>query len=316
VCKVVVIGGVTASGKSNMAVELAQKNNGIIINADSLQLYSGLPILSAQPSRHHRELVEHKLYAIYSPYQRSSVFDWLQIALEEINGAIAEKKLPIVVGGTGMYISRLIDGIREIPSTDQNLRKYSNTMYDDLGWNEFHRVVREMDPEGVSRIEQHNRQRLIRLYEINMLSGKKLSELDNTPNNLLFNPRDIFLINILPARDIIYGRCESRFRMFLDDAVREVQGFMEKYSDISEGNYPVSHTLGFSEIRQYISGELSRDDMISLSIKKIRHYAKRQYTWFRNQFKQIDFLLEHIPNKEDLNKLSEEINVRILKDKL
>jgi tRNA dimethylallyltransferase len=294
-------------------MELARRNDGVVINADSLQMYRGLPILSAQPEGNYRELVEHRMYSIYSPYQRGSVFNWLQSAVDEIKMAIERRKLPIVVGGTGMYLSRLVNGIREIPNTDLDLRRELNAMYSVLGWDRFCRIVGKIDPLGASRITYHDRQRLIRLYEVYRLTGRKLSELENIPNNSVFDRRDIFLLNVLPDRDIIYNRCELRFKTFLNDAIGEVQEFMREYPDLSKEDYPVSHTLGFSEIVQYVSGKLSRDCMINLAIKNTKHYAKRQYTWFRNQFGRIDFLLKHIPNKEYLNKLIEEVSIKILK---
>ncbi|MDR2778180.1 MAG: tRNA (adenosine(37)-N6)-dimethylallyltransferase MiaA [Rickettsiales bacterium] len=311
--KIVVIGGTTASGKSDLALELARKNDGIVINADSLQLYQGLPVLSAQPTEDSRGLVEHKLYGIYSPYDRGNAFRWLQDATEKIREAIEAEKLPIVVGGTGMYLSRLVSGVKEIPNVDLCLRKELNAMYDTLGWDKFYRIVQKVDPTGVSTVTYRNRQRLIRLYEIYKISGKKLSELENIPNNSIFDRKNIFFVNVLPDRDIVYSRCELRFRAFFENATREVEKFTGKYPDISDGNYPISYTIGFLEIKQYLSGRLSREDAIDLAVKNTRHYAKRQYTWFRNQFNQVDFLLNYIPNKKDLNRLSEEISFRILK---
>lgn len=305
--KIIVISGVTASGKSDLAISLTQKFMGTVINADSMQIYKGLPILSAQPSKNDLLLAEHKLYDFLSPYNSNSVFEWITLVRDEIKKAFLSDRIPIVVGGTGMYITRLINGIRDAPSTDENLRAELSKLYDEIGWNGFLELVIKVDPEAVQKIKKNDKQRLIRTYEIYKISGKKASELENEENTSFFERNNIFHINILPERDVIYNRCEERFRKILDDAIEEVKIFMKNYPDILDGYHSIKNTIGLVQINKYLNNETNYKEMFESSVRETRHYAKRQYTWFRNQFKYVDFLFDKVPNMMNINNLLKKI---------
>lgn len=305
--KIILISGVTASGKSGLALLLAQKFGGIVINADSMQIYKGLPILSAQPSRDDLLLTEHKLYSFLSPYSSNNVFDWIALAVAEIKKTFSSDKIPIVVGGTGMYITRLIGGIKDAPSTDKNLRAELDKLYDKIGWDGFLELVTKIDPESVRKIKKNDKQRLIRIYEIYKTSGEKASDMENEENTGFFERNNIFHINVLPERDVIYNRCKDRFRKILVDAIDEVRMFMKNYPNILDGYYSIKNTIGLAQISKYLNNEINYEEMFELSVRETRHYAKRQYTWFRNQFKYVDFLFDKVPNTADTNSLLKKI---------
>ncbi|MDR1425402.1 MAG: tRNA (adenosine(37)-N6)-dimethylallyltransferase MiaA [Rickettsiales bacterium] len=306
---VIVIAGPTASGKSCLALELAKKIGGVIVNADSVQLYQGLPTLAAQPGPMDMQIVEHRLYGIFSPRERGTLFDWLMRTKIEIEGISNDSNLPIVVGGTGLYISRLLDGIiLDMPDVDPVLRNELDALYNELGWDKFFKIVQQIDPESAAKISFHNRHRLLRVYEVYRLSGKKLSELTRLPNERIVERTRIFLINIVPARDTLYDRCSSRFKnMLANSALEEVREFIANYPDISGSNLPIGHTIGFCEISSYLDDKLSYGDMIDLVIKNTRHYAKRQYTWFKNQLKDVDHSIDYILTEDNVTEAVEEI---------
>lgn len=284
--KIIVISGTTASGKSNLAINLAKSINGIIINADSMQIYDGLPILSAQPTKEDKHIVEHKLYGILKPHESNTVYKWLELAREVIDNT---SKIPIVVGGTGMYISRFIDGIKFLPESDKNIREYANNLYDEIGWDEFYKIVEKIDKESVVSIKKNDKHRAVKIYEIYKISGEKLSYFESLPNEKLYN--NIYHININLDREILYKRCEDRFKIMLEEinVIDEVRNFLNTNSIKDE--YSITKTIGFKEIRDYLDNKISYDDMVYLSIKSTRNYAKRQYTWFKNQFKNKNFVV-------------------------
>ncbi|MDR3078696.1 MAG: tRNA (adenosine(37)-N6)-dimethylallyltransferase MiaA [Rickettsiales bacterium] len=310
--KIVLLAGPTASGKSRLALELARMARATIINADSVQLYQGMPLLSAQPSGEDREVAEHRLYGVLSPYENGNVFQWLQLAEREIRRALGLGKLAVVVGGTGLYLARLLDGLRpDLPETDPALRDELNALYGQIGWDRFADIVRNVDPESVSKVVPGNRQRLLRIYEVYRLSGRRMSELEKLPNRPVLERSEIFLVNILPPRDVVYERCALRFRSIVDKALAEVKHFLRVYPDSSSYSAALGHTIGFREMADYLQGKLSYGEMVELAIRNTRNFAKRQYTWFRNQFSSVDYTLEDVPGEKNVVALASEIISRL-----
>ncbi len=306
--RILVISGPTASGKSFLAHMLALKLDGVIINADSMQIYKGLPILSAQPSIKEQKEVEHRLYSFLEPSDNNSVYKWLVYVKEILNNT---KKLPIIVGGTGMYISRLIFGIKQLSDIPEHIRKESIELYNQLGYTKFLELATSIDPQKASNIGLNDKQRLMRIYEIQRTTGYNLSYFDNLQNEYVVDPNIIFHINILPDRNILYDRCLLRFKAMLDYLDEEVKQFIDQYSFLlnTNQNYAVTNTLGFKEYIDFLKGKCSFEEMLEASVKSTRHYAKRQITWFKNQFKFFNFKISSIP---DLNNI-EEICTAILK---
>lgn len=315
--KIIVISGPTASGKSFFGLELAKKIDGIIVNADSMQIYKGLPILSAQPDSIDQKEVEHRLYSFLEPNENNSVYKWLSFVKREVDDIFELNKTPIIVGGTGMYISRFIYGIKDLPDISDEIRNESIELFEKLGYENFYELIKSIDELAVGNLNKNDKQRLMRIYEIYKVSGKNLTYYNNLENNVLFDKKRIFHINLMPNREELYARCELRFELMLDNLKDEFLNFMEKYPYIfvGEDRYPIKNTLGFEEYLEYFNGKTSLEEMIRRTIKSTKNYAKRQYTWFRNQFKDVNFLLTKIPNKDSIEEIIEKtglINNEIL----
>ena len=301
--KIIVISGPTASGKSGLAIHLAKKINGVILNADSMQIYKGLPILSAQPDYNDLQEVEHRLYNLLEPYESNSVFKWLELAKLNVDDILNKNQVPIIVGGTGMYISRFIDGIKEMPDSNIELRNELNALYDKIGWDEFYKLVQQVDEKSLINIKKNDKHKLIRIYEIYKISGKKLSYFEGLPNKTLYDRNNIFHINIIPEREETYNSCNLRFKIMLEElgVLDEVEQFIKHNTNIFNTSSSMLHTIGLLEIWDYLNGKIDYQRMFELSVKNTRNYAKRQFTWFRNQFKTLDILLNSIINKKNIN---------------
>ncbi|MDR2760800.1 MAG: tRNA (adenosine(37)-N6)-dimethylallyltransferase MiaA [Rickettsiales bacterium] len=308
--KVFVISGPTASGKTLLATELAKVANGVVANADSCQMYDGLPILSAQPTAEEMGSIGHRLYGILEPNEQNTVHRWLELMEEEGKNIFNAGKNIVAVGGSGMYISRLLGGIADIPNTDPNVRREAIELYNKIGGEEFHKMVKKIDPEETERISKNDSRRLIKIYEIYRLCDKKASDLKNGKNKKIFSDGQFFHINILPNREDVYGRCGERFMNMIGGGVlEEVENFVEDNQKLLDdgGHYPICDTIAFLEIWDFLRGKITREEMADLSIRKTKNYAKRQYTWFRNQFKKVDFLIEIIPNRDNCWALARDI---------
>lgn len=280
--RILIISGATASGKSALALHIAQKRNGLIINADAMQQYSGLPILSAQPSKDDQKAVSHFLYSILKPDENSSVADWLLLARKQIDQALDQGKLPIIVGGTGLYISKLMDGINKIPEIDENLKLGVRDLIKNSSREELIKILIDLkeNPDDVVKLDK---QRLGRRIEVLKQTGKTLSWWQNQPNEI-FYPQEYFEhIQISLPREILYKNCDERLKLMFDKgAIEEVKSL------VNQGFKPESlmaNTIGFLEIKDYLEGKISLDEALKTSQQKTRNYAKRQMTWFRNQFK-------------------------------
>lgn len=269
--KIVVISGPTASGKSDLALKMADWRDVAIINADSLQIYRGLPILSSQPSELEQKQVPHFLYSHFAPQENSSVAIWLALVKSAIERVRSENKLPVIVGGSGMYISKLIEGISEIPEISAEIKTEARQLYEKLGREEFKKFTNG---------EAIDKQRLIRAYEVLLQTGKPLTFWQNNKKNIF--PADCFLhVNLNPQRDQLYENCNWRFRKMLNSgAIEEVQSLVNQGV---EDDWQIAKTLGFFEIRDFLQQKISDKKMLEIAAQKTRNYAKRQLTWFRHQ---------------------------------
>lgn len=281
-----ILAGPTASGKSARALSLAKDVGGLIINADSLQLYDGLSILTAQPSDEEKRDVIHRLYAAFQPSDTVTAMDWRKLAIEEIYKARDEGAVPILVGGTGFYIKTLMNGLSPIPEIPNEVRVLSDELMDRIGIAEFFQQLKQLDPVIAEHIDPHNRQRLVRAYEVMAHTGKPLSYWQSLPP--VDVPEDMnFKVDILmPERDALYERCNARFDVMIGQgAVEQVRDFDDK---ILAGKIPfdcpLTHALGFQPLQAHVRGEMDLQSAIALSKNETRHYAKRQVTWFKNQF--------------------------------
>lgn len=285
---VIVIGGPTASGKSGLALDIARRANGIIINADSMQVYDGLPRLTAQPDAADRAAAPHRLYGVLPPAQSCSAARWRDMALVAIDETLAAGRLPVVVGGTGFYIRTLTDGISPMPEVPANVRTRLAAQIEQEGNEAFHRRLAARDPVMAARLHPSNTQRLIRAMEVLEHTGKSLAEwqalpADGPPPHLRF-----IKVALLPPRDVLYPRCDKRFLQMIEDGVLdEVRAFPAP----QETPWPLHKALGYPELRAYLDGTCTREDAIIQAQQSTRNYAKRQVTWFRHQM-DADIVLE------------------------
>lgn len=281
--KILIISGPTASGKSDLASKIASKIPATIINADSMQIYRDLPILSSQPSKKEQEENEHALYSIFSHDQISSVANWLDLAKTEIKRAAQNHKLPIIVGGTGFYISSLVSGINSIPEISEEIREESRGLFEKIDKNEFIKILNELgdDEPNLTRLDK---QRLIRRMEVLKQTGKSLSWWQNQEKPSNFDNNNFIHLNLAPDRETLYQNCNKRLELMLENgATEEVIDFMK----LNPGdNLPAAKTIGYFEIRDYLRGFLTKEEALKRASQKTRNYAKRQLTWFRNQFRE------------------------------
>ena len=276
---IIVISGPTGIGKSNLAISLAKKINGVIINADSMQIYKELKIISSQPSDIDKKIVSHELYGIKSIYQSFSVMDWLELVEEKLDIILKKKKIPIIVGGTGLYIKSAINGISKIPKVDKEIFENCSKLFEKIGILKFRKLVEEIDKDFT--LKNIDKQRLIRAYSVYLQTGKSLSEWHkNSKKNKIYNT--FFSILLEQERIKNYQNCENRFEEFINKgAIEEVKFLKDKNFDRS---LPGFKCLGVKWILKYLDKEISLKDAITLSKRDTRRYVKRQLTWFRHNF--------------------------------
>ena len=265
------IAGPTASGKSALALQLAKARNGVIINADSAQLYRDLPILSAAPSAEDRVAADHRLYGVRDGADPCSAADWAALARAESANVHADGRLPILVSGTGLYIRTLLDGIAPVPSIDPSIR---DTIRNRPVADNYADLLRS-DPEAAARLNPADTTRIARALEVVRSSGKPLSYWQQQRDGGIIDTVDLKPLILLPPRPWLYQRCDQRFAAMIDDgAVDEVRRLLTRALD---PNLPVMRAIGVAEIA---SGSA---DIVTLGQQSTRRYAKRQYTWFANQ---------------------------------
>jgi len=279
---VLIVAGPTASGKSSLALDLAVEFDGVVINGDSMQIYDVLRVITARPSLEDEAKAPHRLYGVLPPSEACSAGRWVEMAIAEIRAAWANNQLPIVCGGTGMYMRTLVEGISLIPDAPAEIRQKATDERERLGPEGFHQAVAERDPDIATRLHPSDSQRLIRAWEVYETTGKALSQWqkDNPPIPPL--PEAAFTqIVLLPPREGLYATCESRFdKMIEQGALAEIESLAELGLDPT---LPAMKALGVPELLAHLRGDISLDESRERSKKTTRNYAKRQMTWLRNQ---------------------------------
>jgi tRNA dimethylallyltransferase len=279
---VLVIGGPTASGKSGLALKIALTRGGVVINADSMQVYEGLPLLTAQPSPEDAALAPHRLYACLQPQAPCSAAIWRDLALQEIEKTLGEGRLPVVTGGTGFYLKALIEGLSPIPDVPHETRAKAAALQKELGNPGFHAALARRDPAMAGRLHPFNTQRLVRAWEVLEATGKSLAAWQEQgrvkpPAHLRF-----ILATLLPERKQLYRHCDERFgQMLKNGALEEAR----RFGDIVQPGWPLAKALGYPELASHLAGNISLTEAATLAQAATRHYAKRQVTWFRHQLK-------------------------------
>ena len=277
--KVIVISGVTASGKTRLSeiIHEKSKSESVIINADSMQMYLDLPILSAQPVIK----AHHKLFSVLNYYENASAGKWLAMTKKFIDEAHKKNQFAIVVGGTGFYIKMLLEGAHELPDIDEDNKKKVREEFLEKGKEKFHADLIKQD-ESLKKIHVNDIYRAQRAKEIILQTGKSFSHFENKKSDY-----DFTHYCILPKREVVYQRCDERFlEMIKNEVICEVKQLHEKTKDSkTDNNHSVFKTLGYLNLVKHIKGEIKLEEAIAQAQKLTRNYAKRQYTWFNNQFK-------------------------------
>ena len=279
---VALIAGPTASGKSDLAVKLAQAieeggRRAVVINADSAQVYADLQVLSARPTKAEMDGVEHRLFGTWDGAQPCSAADWAAAAKTEIARLHAQGAVPVLVGGTGLYIRTLLDGIADIPAIDPQVRSVVRGLETPLAY----AALQAEDPDRAARLAPADSQRITRALEVVRSTGRTLGEWQQSKTGGIANSITLHPLILLPERDWLYDRCDRRFEAMLErGAVSEVETLLARGLDPA---LPVMRAIGVPEIASWLRGDISRDAMIAAGQQATRNYAKRQYTWFRRQ---------------------------------
>jgi len=276
--KIILISGPTASGKSNFAIKLAKKINGEIINADSMQVYKELKILSARPDPQNYQKIKHHLYGFHNVKKSFSTGDWIKLAIKKINELKKRKKIPIFVGGTGLYFKALTDGLVNIPNIPVRSRNKIRVLQETLGQKKFYQKLLKLDLKSKNKINPTDVQRSIRAYEVKLFTKKSLHDWFKKTKSL-FKEDEFYKIYIdFPRKDLI-ERIEKRTeKMIKMGAIKEVKRFIKL--KIKKDN-SVNKAIGINEIKEFLNQEKELRDIKEKISIKTRQYAKRQSTWAR-----------------------------------
>ncbi len=276
--KIVLIYGPTASGKSDFAIKLAKKIKGEIVNADSMQVYRELKLLTARPLKKNYQKIKHHLYGFQNSKKIFSTGDWLKLANKNIVNIKKRKKTPILVGGTGLYFKALTDGLVEIPNIPLKIRNKVRRLQKTIGQVKFYKKLLSIDPLILSKIDSTDSQRSIRAYEIKLFTKKSIVDwFKKTKSN--FNNQDFLKIYIDFPRPNLINRINKRTNQMIKlGAINEVIRFNKKKIP---KNRSINKAIGVSEIKDFIKKKISKDVLIEKISIKTRQYAKRQSTWAR-----------------------------------
>jgi len=274
------IAGPTASGKSAYALQLAEWTGAEIVNADSMQIYQGLRVLTAGPSPEERAKAPHHLFEVADAAVGWSVGRWLEAATKAIAEIEARGNPVIVVGGTGLYFRALTHGLADVPPVPETQREISSLLYAARGEAEFREILKALDPEAETRIEAGDRQRLVRAHAVAVATGKSLTAWQ-TETKPALKPGSWEGRVLDPPRAELYARCDARLSIMVEHgAVDEVRAMEARGLDPS---LPALKAVGYREFAAHLRGETTLEQALDAARQETRRYAKRQLTWFRNQ---------------------------------
>ena len=281
----VCIAGATASGKSALAMAVAEGVDGTIINADSMQVYHGMPIITASPSAslgaEDYAAIPHRLFGYVAPETRYSQAQWLGDARNAMAECRAENRLPLLVGGTGLYFKAAFEGIAPIPDIPPNVRAEAQAILESAGVEGLHQRLLEVDADLARRLAPSDRQRVLRGMEVWLATGTPLSQWQKQPKQGALGGR-ILKIYLRPPRATLYARIEARFDAMLEQGAEdEVKALLAQGLD---ADLPAMKALGVKALTASINGTCTRDEAIAEAKRDSRRYAKRQFTWFDHQY--------------------------------
>ncbi|MGD9671249.1 MAG: tRNA (adenosine(37)-N6)-dimethylallyltransferase MiaA [Hyphomicrobiaceae bacterium] len=277
--RAILIAGPTASGKSAIAIAAAQAWGGVVINADSMQVYRELCVLTARPSQADEACVPHRLYGHVSVREPYSVARWLDQARAEISAAEAGGLLPVITGGTGLYFKALLEGLSPVPPIPEDVRAHWRAAGATWSAGELHAELKRADPQTAAQIRAGDRQRIVRALEVLTATGKPLVEWQAIGGSPALDAESVAKIVISRPREELYERCEIRFRRMIDEgALDEARLVGEMQLDPA---LPAARALGLSPLIAHVAGELLLEEAVAIAVRDTRHYIKRQLTWLR-----------------------------------
>jgi tRNA dimethylallyltransferase len=285
---VIVIGGPTASGKSGLALAIAERLDGVVINGDAIQVYRDLRVLTARPSEAEERQVPHRLYGFLDATEQCSAGRWQALALAEIAAASAAGKRVVVVGGTGLYLRALIEGIAPIPDIPADIRAGARARYAEIGNEKFRAELAVRDPVMAARLDPADGQRLMRAWEVLEATGRSLAEWQEEP--AVAPDLQFTMIVLMPPRDEIYAACDRRLgAMVAEGVLDEVAALMKRVeSEHLDPRLPVLKAVGYPELANHLAGRTTLEAAVAAAQQQTRRYAKRQLTWFRHQLPDRD----------------------------
>ena len=281
---ILIVAGPTASGKSSLALAAADKYNGVIINCDAMQVYRELRLITARPSSEDEAKVPHKLYGVIPAAEACSAGIWRELAVAEIETCWRADRLPIVTGGTGLYIRALMEGLTDIPEIPREIREEVTERRDQIGPEAFRKELAKFDPVSAERLNPTDSQRMIRAYEVYLGTERSLTDWHQDAPATPPLEANYQSIVFEPPRDELYAKCEARIDWMIDNGVLdEVRVLMELNL---EPSLPVMKALGVPELITHLRDKMTLEDAVSAAKQATKRYAKRQMTWFRGQIVQ------------------------------
>ncbi len=278
----ILIHGPTASGKTKISLELAKRLGGEIVNADSMQVYSGLRVLTARPTDEEMAIAPHHLFGYRDPAEVGSAGAWLQDARKVIRDIEARDKVPIIIGGTGMHHLALIQGLSEIPPIPEDCRSDVRAFVQKEGVSAAHARLMSIDPKTAERLEPNDRQRITRALEVWTATGKPLSTYHESRTPPVLDAGEWLGVALTPPREQLYARIDRRFAsMLMEGAMDEARALAERNLDPS---LPAMKAHGMPWLLAYLRGDMSSDLAAEYAKRDTRRYAKRQFTWISHQF--------------------------------
>ncbi len=277
----ILITGPTASGKSALAVELARRHDGAVVNADSMQVYDTLRVLTARPSKEEMQGVPHHLYGHVPAGAAYSTGAWLRDVTALLPALRAAGRLPVFVGGTGLYFKALTGGLSDMPEVPEALREKLRARLVEEGPDGLHAELAEADPAMAASLNRQDGQRIVRALEVVKATGQSIAGFQSRSGPVVIDAAEAFKIVVLPDRAVLHQRINGRFeKMLQQGAEDEVRALLAL--DLP-AETPVMKAIGVSQITAMVRGEMTRDEVLEKGAAATRQYAKRQMTWFRNQ---------------------------------
>jgi tRNA dimethylallyltransferase len=283
--RLIVLAGPTASGKSALALRLAEAERGVIINADSMQLYRDLRVLTARPTPEDQARAPHRLYGVLDAAEPASAGRWLQLAGAAIDEALAERRPAIVVGGTGLYLYALLHGLAPVPAIPAEVRAAARARLAALGAPAFHAELAALDPAPAARLRPTDRQRLLRAYEVVVGTGRSLASWQALPPARVGLPARRRGLALMPPRPALYERIERRLGAMIE------QGALEELKALAErsltADLPLMRAVAVPDLLAYLSGRVDLGTALERTIVQTRRLAKRQLTWLRHRLPEL-----------------------------